>query len=455
MAEVRVDVDVVVVGAGLAGLVTARDLVAAGRSVLVLEALDRVGGRTANAQISGVDVDLGAAFVGPTQDRVLALAAELGCVTAPTWDTGRNLIHWRGRVRAYSGTIPKIGVLELADLARVRWLFSDLVPTVPLGRPWLAPRAAALDAQTLGSWLTSVRALPSTHELMAVVARVTWGCEPGELSLLHALHYVHGCGGLDRMLDTADGAQQDHFPHGTQQLSVRLAERLGDRVVLDAPVTAISWSDDGACVATAEREVGCSRVVVAVPPLLRQTITFDPLLPGSARALSQRWPQGVLTKAYASYATPFWRDAGLSGQALLDTGPVMITFDTTTDAAGPGVMLGFVGGRDALAFRALPVLERRLRVLSSFASLFGPAALDAESYVEQHWADEPYSGGGPTAAVPPGAWTTWGPHLRAPVGPVHWAGTETADEWSGFMDGAVRSGERAAQEVLLAAGGGR
>ncbi|TDC63106.1 flavin monoamine oxidase family protein [Streptomyces hainanensis] len=443
--------DVVVVGAGLAGLVAARELVAAGHDVLVAEAGDRVGGRTRSRRIGEVTVQLGGTFVGPGQDRVRRLARELGVTTVPTHHTGRQLLRWRGRLRSYPGLIPRLAPLALLDLDRTMRQFEWLAHRVPPGRPWLAPRAHRLDAGTLESWLRSIGAGRTTRELMAVVARASWGCEPGELSLLHALHHVRGCGGFSPMLDTVGGAQREHFAPGAHTLAERLAEELGDRVLLNAPALRVTWRrGEGVTVHTPRGDLGGRRVVVAVPPALRRTIVFAPTLPPRHEQLAQRWPQGVLGKVYAVYERPFWRARGLSGQTLADTGPVSSTFDVGRDPLGPGILLGFVGGDHARAFFGLPAAERRRAALGALRALFGPEAGRPVGYTDHCWGAEPFSGGGPTAAVPPGAWTRYGPWLASPVGPLHWAGSETADRWGGFMDGAVRSGERAAVEVRAA-----
>jgi monoamine oxidase len=441
-------VDVVVVGAGFAGLTAARELTRSGYDVIVLEGRDRVGGRSHTGAVAGLPVDLGGTFVGPTQDAVIELAAELGCDTTPTYHHGKNLINWRGRVRAYAGTVPNLSIGGLLNVGRVRWQFGRIARRVPISEPWTAPRAAELDAQSLGQWLQSVRASSTTRDLLAIMARVTWGCEPDEVSMLHAARYVRAAGGLDRMLDVADGAQQDRFPGGTQQIAVRMAEELGVRVRLEAIVDRIEHDGDGVTVGYRDEAVRAARVVVGIPPQHRAAIAFTPELPPEHRKLVECWPQGNLSKAYAVYDTPFWRVNGQSGEALSDVGPVFITFDVSPTSPGkqpgPGVLLGFVDSRE---FDGWPAQLRRQRALASFAALFGDAALRPIDYLDHSWGTEEFAPGGPTAAVPPGSWTTVGPWLRRPVGPIHWAGTETADEWTGFLDGAVRSGLRAAAEV--------
>jgi monoamine oxidase len=262
--------------------------------------------------------------------------------------------------------------------------------------------------------------------------------------MLHAARYVRAAGGLDRLLDVDNGAQQDRFSAGTQQIAEASAAELGDRVVLEAPVRRIDRHGGGVTIIS---EKGCADagfVIVAIPPEHRGLIEFTPPLPAEYQLLAAHWPQGRLSKAYAAYATPFWRRDGFSGEALSDEGPVFITFDVSPQPDGPGVLLGFV---DARTFDELPADERRHRALECFASLFGDEALKPLDYVDHRWGAEEFAPGGPTAAVPPGSWTRHGQWLRRPAGPIHWAGTETADEWTGFLDGAVRSGQRAAAEV--------
>jgi monoamine oxidase len=437
-------VDVVVVGAGFAGLVAARELTQQGHDVLVLEGRDRVGGRSFTGSVAGLPADMGGSFVGPTQDAVLALAAELQVPTIPTYHTGKNVINWRGSARPYRGTIPKLSLTGLIDIGRLRWQFERLSRDVPIAAPWDAPRARQLDNVSLREWLRSVRATTSSHDLMAIMARVTWGCEPDDVSMLHATRYARAAGGLDRLLDVENGAQQDRFPGGTQQIAERAAAELGARVVLDAPVRSIDRHGAGVTVTSDQGQAEAGFVIVAIPPAHRAAIEFNPPLPPAYKELANHWPQGRLSKAYAAYSTPFWRRNGFSGQALSDNGPVFITFDVSPHADGPGILLGFV---DPRAFDSQPAEQRRRDALRCFAALFGDEALEPLDYADHRWGTEKFAPGGPTAAVPPGSWTRYGRLLREPVGPIHWAGTETADEWTGYFDGAVRSGQRAAAEI--------
>jgi monoamine oxidase len=447
------EVDVAVVGAGLAGLVAARDLLAGGASVAVLEARDRVGGRVLNEPLGdGVVVEVGGQWIGPTQDRIAALAADVGVETFPTYDQGDNAIEWRGRVRRYRGTIPRLSPLTLLDVERAQRKLDALARTVPLARPWEAPDALELDGQTLQTWLRRHVHTRAGRELLTLAAEAVWAAQPEEVSLLHVLFYIHAGGGLDLLLDTEGGAQQDRFVGGSQRVALRLASRLGaETVVLEAPVRRIEHGPEGVTVA-ADGDVGvrARRAIVAIAPTLAGRIVYDPPLPGHRDQLTQRTPLGTVAKCMAVYDEPFWRGDGLSGQAMSDVGPVRLTSDNSPPEGRPGVLLGFLEGRHARRLGRVPAGERRAAVVDCFTRLFGPRAAEPGHYVERLWAEEEFSRGCYGCHMPTGAWTEYGEALRAPVAPLHWAGAEVAEVWSGYMDGAVRSGEQAARDVLEA-----
>jgi monoamine oxidase len=444
------DVDLVIVGAGLAGLAAAREAVGAGCSVLALEARDRVGGRVLNEDIGdGHVVEVGGQWIGPTQDRLAAIAKEVGVDTFPTWSEGENVIEYAGRLRRYTGTIAKINPLVLLEFGRAQRRLNRLAKRVPLEAPWKAPGAARLDGQTAATWMR--RNLPSRpgRMLFELGIEAIWAAQPEDVSLLHILFYIHSAGSLELLSDTEGGAQQDRFVGGSQLVPIRMAEKLGgERLSLGSPARAIRQADDGVTVEADGVTVRAKRAIVAVAPTLAGRLAYHPPLPGFRDQLTQRMPLGTVAKCMAIYEEPFWRHEGLSGQGMSDTGPVKLTFDNSPPGGSPGVLLGFLEGRRARELGRLPAEERRSVVIECFARLYGPRAARPDAYVERLWAEEEWSRGCYGCHMPTGAWTSYGPALREPIGRLHWAGAEYATVWSGYMDGAVRSGERVAREAV-------
>jgi monoamine oxidase len=452
MADIReLEVDVAVVGAGLAGLVAARDLTAGGVSAIVIEARDRVGGRTLNHDIGdGKVVEVGGQWIGPTQTRMAALAQEVGVETYPTHTEGENVIEWRGRLRRYKGTIPRINPVVLLDTLRVQRKLDRMARGVPVDAPWEAAEAANLDSQTFETWLRRHARTKGARVLFEIGCEAVWAAEPADVSLLHILFYAHSAGGFDPLFDTEGGAQDSRFHGGSQLVAIRLAERLGNRVILEAPVRRIGGDAGGVIVEADGLTVRARKAIVTLPPTLAGRIAYDPPMPGHRDQLTQRMPQGTVAKCMAIYDEPFWRSEGLSGQAVSDAGPARAIFDNSPPDGSPGVLLGFLEGRFARRLGLVSAEERRRAVVDTFTRLFGPKAAEPRDYVERLWAEEEWTRGCYGCHLPPGGWTNYGSALRAPVGHIHWAGAETATVWSGYMDGAVSSGERAASEVLKA-----
>lgn len=443
------EADVVVVGAGLAGLVAARRLGAAGRDVLVLEARDRVGGRTLNVELgAGQVVEIGGQWVGPTQHRVLALAAELGVGTFPTYAAGENLVELDGAVKRYRGVIPRVSPAILADVGQAQLRLDRMARSVPTEAPWRAARAERWDAQTMWSWIRRATVTRGARALLQLGVEAVWAAHPADLSLLHVLFYTRAAGNFDALVGTEGGAQQDRLLGGSQELSLRMAGALGEAVRLCSPVRAIEQRADAVTVAFDRGLVTARAVVMAVPPALSSRIAYDPPLPALRDQLTQRLAQGSVIKCLAVYEEPFWRAEGLSGQVTSADGPVKVMFDNSPPEGRPGVLLGFLEGRQARELEQWTADARRAAVIDCFARLFGPRARRPEAYHELVWAREEWTRGCYGAVMPPGAWVSFGPALRAPVGRIHWAGAETATTWNGYMDGAVRSGEEAAVAVL-------
>lgn len=440
--------DVAIVGAGLAGLTAARELRRQGGEVAVLEAQGRVGGRTLNhAFADGTVVELGGQWVGPTQTRMLALAAELDVGTYPSWDEGEHLIERGGEMRRYTGETFGLPAPTLVDLGIAQLRIDRLAKRVPLERPWEAPRARRLDSETAASWIRRNVRTKLGRDFLRVVVEAVFSAEPEDLSLLHLLFYLHSGGGLDTLTRTTGGAQDSRFVGGSQEVSVRLAAELGDAVRLDSPVLAIDRDGEGAGVSGPWGELRASRVVIAAAPAVIPRISFDPPLSGPRAQLHAKMPPGYVIKCMARYERPFWRDAGLSGQAGSPDRPLAISFDNSPADGSCGVLLGFLEGGHGRRAAALSMVQRRELVLGDLAAYFGSEAAAPLEYVEKDWAADEWIRGGYGAHLAPGTWTDYGHLLRTPEGPIHWAGAETSAVWNGYMDGAVRSGERVAAEV--------
>jgi monoamine oxidase len=439
------EADVAVVGAGLAGLQTASLLVRDGVSAVVVEARDRVGGRTLTRPLGRAVVDLGAQFVGPAHRRLAALAAELGVETHATHTTGRKVLERGGLVSTYRGGIPRLSPLALAELHMAIRALDRLAARVPLDRPGEAPGAEALDGVSLEGWKRSRLVSGGARDMIDAATRAILGAEPAELSLLYFLFYLRSGGG---MMSLADEAQREYFVGGSQQLSERIAVRLGDRVLLGAPVRAIAQDADGVTVRSDAAAVRARRVVVAVPPAIALRVAFEPALPAPRDRLLQRLPMGATVKCIATYDRPFWRERGLSGESVSADGPVTATFDDTSPDGSQPALLGFVVGAAARRWGLASEAERREAACGAFARLFGSEAARPSEYADLDWSAEEWTRGCPVGLMAPGTVVPYAAALREPVGRIHWAGTETATEWNGYLEGALQSAERVAREVL-------
>jgi monoamine oxidase len=455
------DVDYCVVGGGFAGLTAALRLKQAGRTVALLEARDRLGGRTfTETRADGSWIDRGGAWIGPGQDRIQALMTEFGVASYKQYTDGEAMMLVDGKQYRYHGTIPwTMSPWVAMNLGAALLDLGHLCKSIPLEAPWSAEQAARWDRITLAHWLNTHVVSKAAHELLETAIAGAYTSAASEVSLLFALYQMASGGGPGFVLGIEDGAQDSRPVGGMGAISAPMAAELGDSIRLSRPVRDIHQDSDGVTVRSDTETVRARRAIVAVPLAIASHIRYDPMLPVDRSFLHQRMPSGAIIKTSVVYDEPFWRADGLSGQSVEPGSPATITIDACTDTGRPGVLCVITEGPIARLVGRLDPADRKNEILDALADRFGDRARAPADYLEQNWSTESYSGGGMLSHAPTGVLTEFGHALRERCSRIHWAGTESSAVMCGWVDGAVRSGERAASEVLehdpVAVSGGR
>jgi monoamine oxidase len=453
MRAVPTAATVVVVGAGYAGLTAALALQDSGADVVVLEGSDRVGGRVLSEDLGGgLVVDHGGQWVGPTQANLIAAAERFGCDTFATYDTGQHLELWTdGVCRPFRGSGPQDGAGVAAYDAATE-LIDAMAATIDLDNPTATARLEEWDGQTVQSFFESTVSDEDARRRLALSVQGVWTVEPRDISLFHFLFYVASAGGYDQLMETEGCAQERRFVRGAQSVALAIADHLGDRIHLHTRATGIHQHDTCVQVETDHGTVSASYVIVAASPGAAVRINFTPALPLARHRWMERSPMGDVAKIHAVYETPFWRDQGLSGQATVYGDPAVgVVFDNSPSDGDIGVLVAFVYADRVHRWSTLPDDQRRARALSTLETLFGERAATPTHYTEKLWPQDPWAFGGYAANPAPGVWFEHGTAgWRSPCGRIHWAGSETAAIWNGYIDGAISSGQRAADEILSA-----
>ncbi len=446
------EADVIIIGAGLSGLMAAYEVQKAGYEPLVIEANDRVGGRILTDEpIPGVPIENGAQWIGDTHHRMFALAKDLGVGTYAQFEDGDTTYEIPGGPILREGDFHAKHEAELAGMQAVLTKIDEMSAEISPEAPWLAPHAAEWDEITAGAWADVQGMGPVARTLFEICSVGIMGVPLAEISLLHLLWTVAECGVTSELLaESEGGAQTTRFIGGSSEIPNRLADRVGrDRIELNAPVLTLDYSDDRVRVTCRNGLIATGRqAIVALAPALAGRIMYNPPLPGIRDQLTQRVPNASAVKVYAFYDEPFWRADGLNGQLISAVGPARMTNDSCLADGGPGIILAFLEGDQARTFGRLPEAELHGLVAEELGRHFGPRAAKPELVVSCEWANREWTRGCYQGNMGPLVWTKFGTALGEPVGPIKWGSSEVGYSWSGYMEGAVQAGQTAAEQVL-------
>ncbi|XP_006825916.2 amine oxidase [flavin-containing] B-like [Saccoglossus kowalevskii] len=452
--------DVIIIGAGISGTSAAKLLHEEGLDVLLLEARDRVGGRTYTARAPSFKyVDLGGSYIGPTQNRILRMAKDLGVETYRVNVKERTIFQTGGPSTklVFQGSVPNYyNPFVVMDLNNVCKVMDECAAMVPPAAPWDCPKAAEWDKMTVKEWIDKICWTKTAKEWTIILTRLIYAAEPEEISLLYFFWYTQSGKGIMRLVSTDNGGQERKFIGGSQTISEKIIERIGkDKIKFNSPVVKVEQNtDDGVIIITTAsgEQFKTNHAISAVAPCLLGRMTFDPPLPPKKIQLIQRVPMGSAVKSHLYYKRTFWREKNFNGMAVTG-GLVSVALDDTKPDGSCPCIIGLTVGEPARIMTTWTKEKRKKRLAEFYAEIFeSDEANHPIEYIDNDWLSEEYSGGCYVGVMPPGVLTSFGSVIRTPHGCVHFAGTETATEWAGYMEGAVQAGERAAREIMYAMG---
>ncbi|MFC2186964.1 flavin monoamine oxidase family protein [Fulvivirgaceae bacterium LMO-SS25] len=441
-------IDVIVIGAGVSGLTTAKILKQIGLQVLVLEARDRVGGRVLSQQTSFKDkIDLGGQWIGPKQEKITSLCTEMGIEVFKQYNTGKKVLDLFGKKKTYKNTIPALPYLSLIDLQNGISKIEKLAAELKLGDAKQVVQNKHFDRQTAEQLKNQIFQTKSAKASFDIVVNAIFAAEPADISALFFLYYVKSGQGLMHLAEINNGAQQTRLVGGMQQIAEKLAEPLTENVMLNQAVRAIHQHTEGVIVETIDNAFDAKYVVVAIPPALASRINYYPPLAGNKDQLMQKMPMGSVIKCVFTYKTPFWREDGHSAEFISDRGPMNLGFDDSPHDLAYGAIIGFISGNKAREWSQNLKSERKEACIDQLVGYFGSRANEVIEYHEKDWMADEWTRGCYVGYMPPNVLSVYGNSLKEPSGRIHWAGTETSDIWNGYIEGAIISGERAAAEI--------
>lgn len=442
--------EVIIIGAGFSGIAAAKKLYEANIPFIVLEARERLGGRVFTKQIKeGLYFDLGGQWIGPSHDRMYALCEEFGIGYFETYDQGFNLLDLNQKVKKFKGLIPKMDILSLINLDFVLKKLERLAKSIPLDSPWSHPKALEFDSISLGAFVTSNSKTSTCKKVVDLALETVFAAELNEVSLLHALFYIKSGRDLNTLINIKNGAQLHRIVGGMQTIIEKMAAPFKDRVYFDHAVERITQENETYQVSGKDFSYATRRIIMAVPPSLAAKIEFQPMLSTEKRQVMDRIAMGQVGKCFMVYDKPFWRDSGFSGQAFADHhSPFQSIFDTSPKNADYGIILGFTIGKRARNYFTKTKEERKAVMLEKLVEYFGTAAQNPLLYEDFTMTDEAWSKGCYAGIYPTGTWTGFQDAYAQTEGRIYWAGTEASKIWFGYIEGAVRAGETAANKVL-------